>query len=49
MVLELEEVLTILGDDFLGDNEAEELVEKLEVIAIHFIDKTMNEVISNEQ
>jgi hypothetical protein len=49
MVLELEEILTILGDDFLNDKEVEDLVKKLEVIASHVIDKTMNEGISNEQ
>lgn len=49
MVLELEEIITILGDDFLNDKEVEDLVKKLEVIASHVIDKTMNEAISNEQ
>ena len=49
MVLELEEILNILGDDFLNHKEVEDLVKKLEVIASHVIDKTMREAISNEQ
>jgi len=48
MVLELEEVLNILGEDFLDDKELEDLVKNLEVIASHIIDKSMNEVFSNE-
>ncbi len=48
MVLELEEVLNILGEDFLNDKEVEDLVTNLEVIASHIIDKSMNEVFADE-
>jgi len=49
MVLELEEILNILGDDFLNHKEVEDFVKKLEVIASHVIENTMREDISNEQ
>jgi hypothetical protein len=44
MILELEEVMNILGGSSVTEKQAEELVVKLEVISRHIIDNLLEEM-----
>ena len=48
MILDLEEVLEILIDELITDNEAKELVCKLEIISSHIISILLEETLVNE-
>ena len=48
MILDLEEVMDILNDEYLTEKEAEELTCKLEVISSHIINNLLEEALINE-